>query len=264
MRRTRWQRRSLRSEGIGDRSALSAIALPTMGQGSAFPQPRGRLQVAGTVRMTGTAPRNTRLSPADRRARIEDAACACMARGGIRAFTVDQVVAEAGVSRGLIAHHFGSMDGLLVAVYARMYREWITVIKAPRPGLSPLAAIIEAVVSPELFRREVHNIWLTLWGEIANNPVLRDEHRRLYGDYRATIAGALRETAAANGRVVDAEPVAAAFICLIDGFGVQRCVEPALLSEDDARAAAWAFLVPHVGGGPVQANVTTSASGKVR
>ena len=261
MRRTRWHRRSLPSEGTGDRSA---IALPTTGQESALPQPGGRLRAAGKARMTHPAPRKTRLPPADRRAHIEDAACACMARGGIRAFTVDQVVAQAGVSRGLIAHHFGSMDGLLVAVYARMYREWIAVIEAPRPGLTRLQAVIEALVSPDLFRREVQIIWLTLWGEIANNPTLRDEHRKLYGDYRATIAGALRETAAANGREIDAETVAAGFICLIDGFGVQRCVEPALLTEADARAAAWAFLWPHVGGGPVQANATTSASGSLR
>jgi TetR/AcrR family transcriptional regulator, transcriptional repressor of bet genes len=194
-----------------------------------------------------TASRKARLSPADRRALIEDAACACMARGGIRAFTVDQVVAEAGVSRGLIAHHFRSMDGLLVAVYARMYRDWIRVIETPRPGLTRLQAMIEALVSPDLFNRDVLNIWLTLWGEIANNPVLRDAHRKLYGDYRATIARALSETAKANRRSVEAETVAAAFICLIDGMGVQRCVEPALMSEDDARAACKAFLSPHVG-----------------
>ncbi|MGQ0566630.1 MAG: TetR/AcrR family transcriptional regulator [Gemmobacter sp.] len=197
-----------------------------------------------------TPPRKQRLSPADRRAHIEDAACACMAQGGIRAFTVDRVVARAGVSRGLIAHHFGSMDGLLVAVYARMYRDWIAAVAAPRPGLSRLEATIEALVSPDLFDRDVQNIWLTLWGEVANNPALRDAHRRLYGDYRATIAAALRETAAANGRMIDADTVAAAFICLIDGVGVQRCVDPALLTEDQARAAAWAFLTPHVGGGP--------------
>ncbi len=200
--------------------------------------------------MTATTPRNQRLAPADRRAHIEDAARTCMARGGIRAFTVDQVVAEAGVSRGLIAHHFGSMDGLLVAVYGRMYREWIAVIDAPRPGLTRLEATIEALVSPDLFSRDVLNIWLTLWGEIANNPTLRDEHRKLYGDYRASIAAALREAATSNGRTIDAETIAAAFICLIDGFGVQRCVEPSLLSEDDARAACWAFLAPHLGGGP--------------
>ena len=198
--------------------------------------------------MTTDVPRKQRLSPADRRAHIEDAACACMARGGIRAFTVDQVVAEACVSRGLIAHHFGSMDGLLVAVYARMYRDWIAVIEAPRPGLTRLQAMIEALVSPALFNRDVLNIWLTLWGEIANNPTLRDEHRKLYGTYRATVATALREVAAANGRAVDAETVAAAFICMTDGMAVQRCVEPDLMTEADARSACRAFLSPHVGG----------------
>lgn len=191
--------------------------------------------------------KKARLSAEDRRALLEDAACACIARGGIRDFTVDKVVAEAGVSRGLITHHFGSMDGLLVAVYARMYGDWLAVMEAPRPGLSRIAAMVEALVSPPLFDRDVLNIWLTLWGEIANNAVLREAHRRLYGDYRASIVAALREAAAANGREVDAETVATAFICLVDGFGVQRCVEPALLTEAEARRACWAFLTPLVG-----------------
>ncbi len=197
--------------------------------------------------MAEAVKRRARLSPADRRALLEDAARACMARGGIRAFTVDRIVAEAGVSRGLVIHHFGSMDGLLVAVYARMYREWIEAITEPRPASSRLEAIIEAIVSPKLFSRETLNVWLTLWGEIANNPVLREAHRDLYSEYRATIAGALAEAAAANGRAVDADRVASTLICLIDGFGVQRCVEPSLLSEDEARSSCWAFLRPLLG-----------------
>ncbi len=191
--------------------------------------------------------KKARLSAEDRRALLEDAACACIARGGIREFTVDKVVAEAGVSRGLITHHFGSMDGLLVAVYARMYGDWLSVMQTPRPGLSRITAMVEALVSPPLFDRDVLNIWLTLWGEIANNAVLRDPHRRLYGDYRASIVAALREAAAANGREVDAETAATAFICLVDGFGVQRCVEPALLTEAEARRACWTFLTPLIG-----------------
>lgn len=198
--------------------------------------------------MTTPPKRKARLSAEDRRALIEDAARACMARGGIREFTVDKVVAEAEVSRGLITHHFGSMDGLLVAVYSRMYGEWIATISAPRPGLSRLEALVEALVSPALFSRDVLNIWLTLWGEIANNPVLGAEHRVRYSEYRDSIATALRE--AAQEPQLDADTVATAFICLIDGLGVQRCVEPALLSEDAARAACWALLKPHLPAGP--------------
>ncbi len=195
--------------------------------------------------MTVAPSKKARLSVADRRALLEDAACACMARGGIREFTVDKIVAEAGVSRGLITHHFGSMDMLLVAVYSRMYREWIAAISAPHHGRTRLESLVDVLVSPALFSREVLNIWLTLWGEIANNPVLRAEHRARYREYRDTIAAALRE-AVPPGSSIDVDTVASAFICLVDGLGVQRCVEPDLLPEATARAACWALLSPHL------------------
>jgi AcrR family transcriptional regulator len=195
--------------------------------------------------LTDQTRRKVRLSAEDRRALLEDAARVCIARGGIRDFTVDKIVAEAGVSRGLITHHFGSMDGLLVAVYSRMYSEWIAAISTPRPGFTPIEALVEALVSPALFSRDVLNVWLTLWGEIANNPVLRAEHRARYGEYRETIAAALRE-AAPPGSSIDVDKVASAFICLVDGLGVQRCIEPDLLPEAAARSACWALLSPHL------------------
>lgn len=189
--------------------------------------------------------KKTRLSATDRRALLEDAACACMARGGIREFTVDRITAEAGVSRGLITHHFGSIDGLLVAVYGRIFDEWMAAVSTPRPGLDPLEALVEALVSPAAFSRDVMKIWLTLWGEIANNPALRAEHRARYSHYREGIVSALR--AAQPGEPeFDADMVATAFICLVDGLGVQRCVEPDLMSEATARAACWALLSPYL------------------
>jgi TetR/AcrR family transcriptional regulator, transcriptional repressor of bet genes len=195
--------------------------------------------------VTIARPRKARLSAQDRRTLLEDAACTCIARGGIREFTVDKIAAEAGVSRALITHHFGSMDALLVAVYSRMYGEWIAAIAAPRPGLSPIESLVEALVSPALFSRDVLKIWLTLWGEIANNPVLRAEHRARYGQYSETIAAALRQ-ALPPGSGMDVEVVASAFICLVDGLGVQRCVEPDLLPEAAARSICWSLLSPHL------------------
>lgn len=195
--------------------------------------------------MTDQTRKKSRLSAEVRRALLEDAARACIARGGIRDFTVDKIVAEAGVSRGLITHHFGSMDGLLVAVYSRMYDEWLAAISAPRSGLAPIDALIEALVSPTLFSRDVLNVWLTLWGEIATNPVLRAEHRARYGEYRETIVAALRN-AAPPGSSIDLDTVASAFICLVDGLGVQRCIDPDRLPEAAARSACWALLSPHL------------------
>ena len=192
-------------------------------------------------------PKYSRLSSEDRRAALEEAALRCMARGGILAFTVDKVCAEAGVSRGLITHHFQSKDGLLVAVYANMYARSMAAIDAPRPGLSRLAAMIDAIFAPDQFSREVLNIWLTLWGEIANNPVLQAEHRRQYAGYVADVTAAIDQIVAGRGLTVDPAPLARAFIALVDGLGLQRCIEPQLMDPTAAKAACHALLEPHLG-----------------
>ena len=56
----------------------------------------------------GTAPVDDRTT----RARIRDAAIACFAEHGVAGTTARKVALAAGVSPGLVIHHFGSMDGL--------------------------------------------------------------------------------------------------------------------------------------------------------
>jgi TetR/AcrR family transcriptional regulator, transcriptional repressor of bet genes len=184
----------------------------------------------------------TRLTSEDRRAQLEEAALACMARGGILHFTIDRVCAEAGVSRGLITHHFGSKDGLLAAVYARMYRSMLASIEVPVAGEPRLVTLVEAMVSPAQFAPDTINIWLTLWGEIATNPVLRDEHRRQYATYRADVVAAIGELALLRGVAVDADTLALSLICLIDGLGLQHCIDPSVVDADQARDACYRLL----------------------
>ena len=194
-----------------------------------------------------TGPKYNRLTSGDRRAALEEAALACMARGGILEFTIDKVCAQAGVSRGLITHHFQSKDGLLVAVYAKMYARSMAAIDAPRPGMARIVAMIEASFAPDMFSREVLNIWLTLWGEIANNPVLQAEHRRQYANYVADVTAALDEIALDRALILDSAALARAFIALVDGLGLQRCIEPRLMTPKSAKEACYALLEPHLG-----------------
>lgn len=48
-----------------------------------------------------------------------DAALELFAREGFEGFTIHAIVRESGVSLGSVYHHFGSMDGLAAALYAR-------------------------------------------------------------------------------------------------------------------------------------------------
>lgn len=187
--------------------------------------------------------RFTRLSAADRRTQLMDVALAGLAKGGIQEFTVDRICAAAGVSRGLILHHFGSMGGLLAAVYARLYRETTPDLTALPPE-ARIEALITGIFAPRAFNRDRLNAWVALWGQIANTPALRDEHRRQYETYLAQVSAAIAAVADAE---TDACALAKSLICLIDGLCLQHCLDPAAMPADAAKAACRAFLAPHLG-----------------
>jgi AcrR family transcriptional regulator len=186
-----------------------------------------------------------RLSSEDRRAQLMDVALAGLAKGGIQEFTVDRICAAAGVSRGLILHHFGSMAGLLAAVYARLYRETTPDLTA-LPAETRIDALIEGTFAPKAFKRETLNAWVALWGQIANTPALRDEHRRQYQAYLDAVTEALAALATTKGRTIDARPLAKSLICLIDGLCLQHCLDPEAMPAEAAKEACRAFLAPHL------------------
>jgi AcrR family transcriptional regulator len=190
--------------------------------------------------------RFTRLSSEDRRAQLMDVALAGLAKGGIQEFTVDRICAAAGVSRGLILHHFGSMGGLLAAVYARLYRD-TTPDLSTLPPETRIDALIDGTFAAKAFNRDTLNAWVALWGQIANTPALRDEHRRQYQAYLDQVSEAIAALARARGRDIDARPLARSLICLIDGICLQHCLDPESQSAEDAKAACHAFLAPHLG-----------------
>lgn len=192
------------------------------------------------------APRFRRYTPDVRSAMLVQAGIACLARGGLAAFTIDNICAEAGASRGLIAHHFGGKDGLLAAVHAEAYRNFLAQL-VPDDAAISLAELLEKAFSDDLFRRDPLNIWLALWGEIAVNPLLRAEHRAQYAAYLARVEGAIARHAATLGRAVDPAALARPVVALIDGLWLEAHIDPEQLSPARARAAALALLEPALG-----------------
>ena len=209
-----------------------------------------------TAKKTGgvkkRAPRFSRKSPAERRRLLIEAAIVCLGEGGTAAFTVDRVCRAAGVSRGLINHHFDGMDGLLAAVYETMTDPLARTLKtkladsAASPE-SRLAAVIEWSFAPQAFSGPQLRAWLALWGEISTNDKLQRAHRKRYALYRDGLARAIAEIAAARSRQVEAETLAISLIALIDGLWLECCLDPSLLNPEDAIAACYALLAPRVG-----------------
>lgn len=91
--------------------------------------------------------RSTQADDRSARARIRDAAITRFAHDGIAATTARAVAADAGVSPGLVIHHFGSMDKLRAACdehMAAIIRSHKQDAMAAGPGLDVLGAMRRA------------------------------------------------------------------------------------------------------------------------
>jgi AcrR family transcriptional regulator len=204
----------------------------------------------------GREPKYRREQPDIRRGMLVTAAMECLAKEGIQGFTIDRICRQAGVSRGLINHYFGSKDGLLVEVYRGSLYEMVSTRIAclSKPGpigdITPsarLSAIIDATFTPDFFSRESLRVWLALWGEIASNATLRSVHRDLYGTYRQAIAREIKAIAEARDIELNADNLALSFLALVDGLWLEWCLDDTAVAADETREAALAMLEAHLG-----------------
>jgi AcrR family transcriptional regulator len=130
-------------------------------------------------------PRFKREAPEKRRADLVQAAIRCLAEGGMAAFKMERIAAEAGVSLGLLPHYFKSKTELLAEVYrAALYDDIHRKIaelddNATGSPAERLCRIVDAIIDPDYLKPANLTVWLALRGEIEVNPELRQAHRAL-------------------------------------------------------------------------------------
>ena len=175
------------------------------------------------------------------------AAIACLARHGVAGFTIENICAIAGVSRGLISHHFGGKDGLLAAAYAAMTAhierlDARTALAAGTPPQEVLKTIIGNNFSTAALKRSEIKAWLAVYGEIAGNPRLLEIHRQRYETYHASLATTISAAARQQGIEADAAQLATSLIALIDGLWLQWGLDATRISPEDAKRACYDLL----------------------
>jgi len=185
-----------------------------------------------------------RKSAVQRRRELIQAGIICLGKGGMSAFTIDQICKQAGVSRGLINHHFKSKEDLLNCIYADMTEHLVRDSNSDEPR-QQLAEIIETSFDEQSFNRSNLRAWLSIWGEVATNDVLSSLHQRRYRLYKSRIASALTSIAKTDQTLLDADSVARQFIALIDGLWLEYCLHSSDFSLAAARADCYRFLQRH-------------------
>jgi TetR/AcrR family transcriptional repressor of bet genes len=191
-------------------------------------------------------PRYRRVPAAARRQLLVEATLKCLRRHGHEGLSVRRIGAMAGVSPGLINHHFASTSALVAAAYQALARSLLESIRryAQDTGADPrvrlrrffLASFSADLIDPQLFAT-----WLVFWSMASHSAAVRRVHDRTYGEYRATLESLLRELRrSARAPAFRVRAAAIGLAALLDGLWVEaslnartfRPAEAVALCED--------------------------------
>jgi AcrR family transcriptional regulator len=189
-----------------------------------------------------SVPKFHRETPAVRREALVDATLRCLKQHGHEGVSVRRISAAAGVSIGLINHHFPSKSGLVAETYETLALSLQDSIRrqADNRAASPrdrLSGFFRASFAPEILDPELFNVWLVFWSMVAHSPEIREVHDRTYGKYRAileTLLGQLAQSGAAPQFRL--RPAAIALAALLDGLWVELSLSATTFKPREAIA----------------------------
>ena len=176
----------------------------------------------------------------------------CLQRDGVAKLTLEKIMAETGISRGLVNHYFPSRSTLLVEAYKVMMGHVATTARARVQSQSgqdgvEVRAYVDFMCGPLVFEQPGHQAWLELWSMIATEPALRKLHTKLYRQYRRQLAGAIDRLAKARNVKMESARLATVTMCLIDGLWINWSIDPTFVSAEDLRRACYDVLEARLG-----------------
>ncbi len=159
---------------------------------------------------------------------------ASLADRGLGAVSVRDVARRAGVSPGLVRHHFGGFGQLLIEAYRSVTSRVDAQIDAAlaAAGEDPQArfdAFLEASFSPAIVDRDLLSAWLGFWGLVRTDAAAAAVHAETFAAYRARLEGLLAGLGVAEPRLA-----ALGLSALLDGLWLELCLDPATFTPDEA------------------------------
>jgi AcrR family transcriptional regulator len=193
------------------------------------------------------APQFSREPPEVRRLALIEAALASLAEKGVGAVSVRDVAARAGVSPGLLRHHFGGFANLLAEAYRHTANTVDARLDAAVAGAGddPAArmhAFLQASFHPAIADRNLMAAWLGFWGLVRTDSAAAAVHAEAYEAYRGRIEVLLSDLARARGVKIDRRLGAIGLSAVLDGLWLELCLDPRTFTPDEAVAAATAAV----------------------
>jgi TetR/AcrR family transcriptional regulator, transcriptional repressor of bet genes len=168
----------------------------------------------------------------DRRLALIEAAIRSLKRHGHEGLSVRRIAAEAGVSIGLINHHFPNKNALIAEAYRHFNQQLIAgltlaVERAPTSARARLRAFFEASFSPPNLDPDVLAVWVVFWGLYRHSKEIQNVHRETYCGYVDLVRGMLTDLAKEAGKSrVSLRLAAIGLTAMLDGLWLEWCLDP--------------------------------------
>jgi TetR/AcrR family transcriptional regulator, transcriptional repressor of bet genes len=196
---------------------------------------------------------SARARPEVRRQQLIDATLQCLAEFGHSGTTVRLVCARAGVSPGMVIHHFEGIDDLIAASYAHIgtYVADIfekAMVEAGEDPLDRLRAVVNANFRPPVLDRDKLSVWLAFWSLVRTNAQIRKTHAMIYRNYRERLGTLIERIALSHAIELDVRQTVFGFTAMIEGLWLQLCLEPSRFSVNAASRFAHSWIDAMVDG----------------
>ncbi len=199
-------------------------------------------------RVAAHKPRFERRIASARRQALVEATIESLKRHGHEGLSVRRIAAAAGVSIGLINHHFPNKNALVAEAYRHFSRQLTqgfeaAVLRAPASPRARLRAFFKANFSPPSLDPQVLTAWIVFWGLFRQSPEMRAVHEqqgRGYGDLLNTL---LADLAGESGNSrINTRLEAIGLTALLDGLWLEWCLDPTTFRPAEAVALCEAWL----------------------
>ncbi|KFX68492.1 TetR family transcriptional regulator [Pseudomonas taeanensis MS-3] len=182
--------------------------------------------------------RFSRLEPELRKAHLIEATLVCLKRHGFQGASIRKICAEAGVSVGLINHHYAGKDELVAEAYLAVTGRVMSLLREAIDAAAPsprarLSAFFRASFSPEVLDPQLLDAWLAFWGAVKTAEAINLAHDQSYGEYRTILGQALSRLAEGEGWTdFDAPLAAIGLSALLDGLWLEYGLNPTTFTPE--------------------------------
>lgn len=192
--------------------------------------------------------RFSRMAPELRKTNLIEATLVCLKRHGFQGASIRKISAEAGVSVGLISHHYSGKDELVAEAYLAVTGRVMGLLRAAMDQAAPnarerLSAFFRGSFSAELLDPQLLDAWLAFWGAVKTAEAINLAHEHSYGEYRSILRKVLSELAQEEGwENFDAELAAIGLSALLDGLWLESGLNPGTFTPEQGMQICEAWV----------------------